>query len=513
MMRGRQFALTLLASATLALVSCSRLAPSEKENELEAATGDKAMWYRYTFEAEYQGEPFKIDQMVTCVSSIISGGGLGQSPDSVITEARPMSAAAKMADGSQILVRIPNMCGRYRKFEYEPDEKYPDNPAAGSWGYKRGWKSRGPHSVIPLVIWSDKMPRPDIIESYVAAEYYQHPDARITNPKGTLDLWPVGQYPKNYKEVLQQEVALPRYPNPFINPALSPNGKGKGRDGQYHGVGDNYAAYTITPVVNYNQWVQKYGQLSKQYGRAKAVGKALPDTQGVFIEALNDRATSAPMQADGDFTHPRFRAFTGVGGGGQNYEQFGAIESEPTFVTSDCVGIAFVKLLLGKPNMSTFPLDAKDYGSVMPDLVRVGSSDGKHPDARARHFNREQRERNCQAQLGKMRSFDIINGRLDASRSMPGMIVSRKWHGESERPYLDTFSRSFLASGAIQRVGDIFIFRLRIEGVNIDYPLLGRKVYDSPYPVMFEDKNSGQWYIINTTGDSFFIGEGEDSVY
>jgi hypothetical protein len=220
------------------------------------------------------------------------------------------------------------------------------------------------------------------------------------------------------------------------------------------------------------------------------------------------------MQGDIEFAHPRFRAFSNVGLGGTNFEKFHAMESEPTFITSECVETAFANLLLGKPNMSTFPLDAKDYGSVMPDLVRVGRSDGKHPDARARHFNREQRERNCQAQLGKLRSFDIIDGRLDASGSMPGVIVYRKWHGgKNIGPKLDAFSKSFLASGTIYSEGNIAMFRIRIAGTDIDYPLRGKKSYDSSYPTVFEDKNSGQWFVVRNNGDSFFIGEGENSGY
>ena len=497
---------------TVGLIICSsgcrsdRLPTPEEQlaKAIQAATSNNAMWYRFTLEAEYQGNPFKIDQMVTCTRSVISGGSLGQSPDSVISEAHPMTAAAQMLDGSQVLVRIPNMCSRYRKYERLrefDDPKYRGNPNdIGTWGYRPGWKSRGPYAVLPLVIWSDKLPKPSRIESYVAREYYAQPTARIQNPKGLLDLWPVGKYPRNYLAVLKQETALPRYPNPLINPALNPNGRGGGRDGRYHGKGETYGAFTIVPVDNFNTWVQRYGDLAREYRRRSEKDEALPDTRGII---LTDSWTEPKLlEADATFVHPRFAAYH------DRNPQFPSLEAEKSFVTSNCVAQAVGGLMLGKPGMSDFPYDAADWGSDVPDRVRVGIYEGARSVMRTKYAGKQARQRNCNAQLSKLRAFDIIDGRLDASKALPGMIVYRKWYGESDGWKGQAFSNSFIASGAIEPNGNIH--RLRINGVDLQYPLEGAR-RDDWYPVIFEDKKSGEWFQVITYGDGFFGGEGENN--
>jgi len=485
-----------LAGVVLALSGCWRRAqtPEQKwEQELKAATGAHSMWYRFTFEAEYQGKPFKIDQMVNCTRSVVSGGSLGQSPDAVISEGHPMSAAARMADGSQVLVRIPNMCPRYRKFVKMKD---------GGWGTVPGWKSRGPHAVIPLVIWSDKMPKPDRIESYVAKDYYEQRDARIKNPRGFLDLWPVGQYPKNYVAVLKQENALTRYPNPFINPALNPNGRGKGRDGRFHGKGGSFSAYAIVPAVNDNDWIRKWAPVEE----ASDAHVLVPRDDVVLIK---DTSKAFFLSPDPAFVHPRYFAYRLPQTG-----EYNPLSSEPKFVTVRCVSVAVANLQMGLPGMSDLPLDADDIGSEYPDLVREGVT-GLNASVNALQrrelAGREQRMRNCYAQLGKLRSFDIINGRLDASHSLPGVIVYHRWIGEAETPGGEPpLSKDFLASGAYVPNGAIY--RLRINGSNVDYALGGAK-HDEILAPFFEDKKSREWLTIIGGDEVFFFGKQENSGY
>ena len=507
----RFLACVMLTSIVVTSSSChSRRLPTTQEElaqAVAAATGKNAMWYRFTFEANYRGTPFKIDQMVTCIRSVISGGSLGQSPDSVISEARPMTAAVQMADGSQVLVRIPNMCDRYRKYERLrefDDPKQQHNPNDfGTWGYMPGWKSHGPHPVLPLVIWSDKLPKPDRSESYVAREYYQQPGARIRNPEGFVELWPAGKYPQNYLAVLKQETALPRYPNPMINPALDPNGRGGARDGRYHGQGETYGAITIVPVVNFNAFVRQYADLAREYRRRSGTNEPMPDTKGI---TLTDSWTEPkPLDADPTFVHPRFAAYR------DRNPEFPSLEAEKSFVTSECVAKAVGGLMLGEPGMSELPYDAADWGSDVPDRVRMGIYEGARPDMRAKYAGKQARQRNCYAQLAKLKSFEIVDGRLDATQALPGVIVYRKWFGELVGMKKRAFSKAFLASGTIDPLGNVF--RLRLAGINLDYPLNGPKRDQSYYPVIFEDKKTSQWFQVATYGDVFFTGQGENNQF
>lgn len=494
-------------AAVFTLIGCGpNRVPLPQENLAQAvavATGKNAMWYRFTFEAEYSGRPLKIDQMVTCVRSVVSGGSLGQSPDSVILEAQPMSAAAQMYDGSQVLIRIPDMCSRLRKYERiaSPDDRYPT--FRGVWGYKPGWKSQGSLSVLPLVIWSDKVPRPDRIESYVARGYYDQEEARIKNPKGVLDLWPAGKYPQNYLAVLKQANALPRYPNPMINPGLDQRGPGKGRDGRYHGTGETYGAFTLVPVTNFNAWVRDFAALARDYRRSKMANASPPETKGLTLtDSWNE---PKPLDPDPRFIHPRFAAYR------DRKPSFASLEAEKSFVTSACVSEAVGGLMLGKPGMSDLPYDAEDWGSDVPDRVRLGIYEGARPDMRAKYFGKQALQRNCYAQLGKLKSFDIVGGRLDASRALPGVIVYRKWFGEAVGLKKRAFSKSFMNSGVIGPIGNAF--RFQVAGTVLEHPLNGPKRDQSYYPMIFEDKKTKRWFQVATYGDAFFSGKNENSQF
>ena len=493
----------LLVGSALAFVSCG----SSRENspqqdlaqEVSAATSKNAMWYRFKFIAEYEGVSFTIDQMVVCKRSVIPGGSLGQSPDSVLIQGQPLSIAARMIDGSQVLVRVPEMCNRYRNYERlpSPDDRYPN--FQGVWGYKSGWKSRGPHAVIPLVIWSDKMPKPDRIESYVSPEYFVQGQARIRNPHGSVDLWPVGKYPPNYLAVLQQKAALPRYPNPMINPALDPNGRGGGSDGRYHGVGDTYGAITIVPVVNFNQFVERYAGLAREYRQLNAAGRVAFNTGGLTL--IPSKQEPKLLQVEHAFFYPKFAVYHDKGA------KFHSLEAEKSFVTSKCVSEALGGLMRGVPGNSDLPYDAAEWGSDVPDRVRYRLSEGANADIRAIYFGKQARQRNCFARLGQFKSFDIVEGRLDSSRSLRGVIVYRKWYGASDGWKGQVLGEQFVASGAINPANNVH--RLRILGSDVDFPLQGTKRDKSWYPVIFEEKKTGTWFAVSTVGDAFFSARGE----
>jgi len=491
-MNQRRVILVLMLAAN-ALAGCNREpTPEEKwEKAVTAATGATAMWYRFTFRAEYQGKAFGFDQMIYCPTQVFSGGRLGQSPSTVMREATPMTIAQKMEDGSQVLVRIPNMCQRYRKFG--------KNTVGTAYMYYPGWRSSGPHPILPLIIWSDKIPRPERIESYVSSEYYKDPRARIKNPVGALDLWPAGRYPKNYQAIMRQQRALPLYPDPWVNPSLDPARHGGGRDGRYHGKGDRFVSYAIVPIVNYNEWVAKYGGLVK-IPFSREAGQPSTSMDGVFIDAGNYQET-AMIEADPSFNHARFRMYRLP-----QDEQLKALHYEPTFLTSRCVSESLGLLMQGSPGISQFPIDAKDWGSAYPDLVRQRLYEHyASPQHLERVKNSEARMRNCYAQLGKLKSFDVINRRLDATDAISGAIVYHKWLAESDGWGYIPPSKRFVKSGAVAGT----TFRMRFHDQEFDYALKGSRG-ELSVNVALEDKGTHQWFYIYSN-NIMFSGETESS--
>ena len=456
MIARRNLTLTLLAIATLVSGGCSLLGASDEEKALQAATNDKAMWYRFTFEAEYQDKPFKIDQVVNCTRSVQSGGSLGQSPDTVIFEGYPRTAAAKMADGSQVLLRIPNMCRRYRAFVSEPN-------VAGV-RILPGWRSRGPHPVIPMVVWSDRTTNPTRVESYVARGYYAHPQARIKNPKGFLDLWPVGKYPENAAEILKAPEAQPYYPHPWVNPKRDPNGRGKGRDGKYHG---NFASYSIIPIDDPIEGFKKHA----------ASGNARISNQA----QLKSPELKDKVREDENFI------FYGGQSSGDTLRDYAA---DPSYIPASCVSLAFSRLATGAPGMSDFPYDPEDWASTWPLDVRTPGQNLHTPENIALLNSRQQRMRNCYARLGQLRSFSVVNGHLDDSGALPGAMVyiplveRKNWIKQG-------LLISPEASGEDRKYN--FDARFRIDG------LPGKAIGGWSSEYVIKNKKTGKWYYYNAT--------------
>jgi hypothetical protein len=467
MIGRRHLALALLTGATLILGGCSQLGLSDEEKAFQSATNDKAMWYRFTFEAEYGGKPFKIDQMVNCTRSVQSGGSLGQSPDTHIHEGYPRTAAAKMADGSQVLVRIPNMCRRYRAYELK----------LGYAGVSilAGWQSRGPHPIVPMVVWSDSTTKPTRLESYVARAYYAHPKARIKNPKGSLDLWPVGKYPDNAKEILNTPEAQPYYPHPWVNLDRDPDGRGKGRDGKYHG---KFATYFTIPIDDPIEGFKKHAASANarisqntQLRAPELKYQVREDENFIFYEG----------QSSGDRLH--------------NYA------SDPTYIPASCVSLAFSRLITGAPGMSDFPYDPEDWASTWPLDVRTPGTEFHTPGNIALLNSREQRTRNCYARLGQLRSLSVVNGHLDDSGALPGAMV---YIPLVERK--DWIKQGLLispeASGEDKKYN--FDARFRIDG----FP--GKAIGGWSPEYVIKNKKTGKWYYYNATR-GIYGGGGEST--
>lgn len=447
------------ACVLLAVAGCGGRRLTAEESfaaALKAATGPSGMWYHFSFEAVYRGKPFKIEQLVTCQSRVISGGSLGQSPDTVVSEGHPKTAAAKMQDGSQILVRIPNMCRRYRAYATEP--------GVAGVHFIKGWRSPGPHAVIPLVTWSDNVTAPEQIESYVAADYYTQREARLRHPKGSLVFWPAGKIPANAEAILRQKDALPFYPHPNVNPALGEASRGGGRDGHYHGAWPQFSAFVIVPTNDPEDAWSKYDRL---------LPKAAQHDAPLSKPALETADIRWHDWIDQDYDYP--------------------------YVSGDCLWRSLAKLLAGAPAMSAFLYDPEDHASAYPIHARMPGQQVQTPENLDRVERLESKMRLCYAQLGKLRSLDIVDGRLDPARATPGIIVYRKWgsNAASERPRSKP-NNVLIERGAADSDG----IRYRIEGVEFSrYPL--------PYGALLKLKASGEWYYLARITE-MFGAEGEN---
>jgi hypothetical protein len=470
-----QYNLFVLSAAML-LSGCGWL---NDRAEYEAATGPNAMWYRFTFEAEYQGKPFKIDQMVTCQRGVVSGGSLGQSPNTPVHQGHPKTAAAKMQDGSQILVRIPNMCKTMRaynvermKLEYAPYKE-------ATVRYRQGWRSRGPHEMIPFVIWSDSITKPERVEQYVARAYYAHPEARVKNPKGSLDLWPVGKYPENAAAVLKQDDALPFYPHPNINPELGPNSRGRGRDGDYHGKWPKFVTFSIIPVDDPIRAWEKYAQ-------------GMIAENESLVDDLATPGIGKPVYEDKNFV-----VYTRTGPSTVTYP-------DPNYVSAQCNGSFGVAI--GKSLEEDVNSDPRSVGARTPDTEIYNSPN--NPKLREEILLKEQNTLHCMKAQDNLRSHEIINGRFDASRSLPGVLVYGKWGPSPYEHKSDTKELERLGMHALvkNKWGNIVKrLKFRIDGMDINGDFALYRDWR-----LIKNKKTGQWYSF-LASSTMFVGEGENS--
>lgn len=392
------FILRLAALCLAGLTAgCSVFGDDWLDNAVEAASGPKAMWYRVQFEADYGTQRVKVDQMVTCTTVLISGGFLGQSPNSAVTEAFPKTAGVDLADGSRVVVRVPDMCLRNRAFR----------TVNGDSRMTRGWEEVGSFDVMPLVIWSERSRDPERMESYISRDYYQHPEARFKNAKGTLTLWEVGRIPKNVREILSAPPFEPFSPNPWVDPerakrvSMEERLRGYDREG-YHGNGPRYAAYTITEIDSVEEWWAKYLDYAPRTEFLLADERDKPEPEP---EYETKEASVWPTASD----------------------IMGRWVGDPDFVYADCPRRYIYDLMVGVPRMSDLPFNSQDGGAIISGITI--SEDGpyvpdyKNPDYRLKAMQ----SRACAKRAAQTRTFDIIDGHLDASKAVPGVLVYRKW--------------------------------------------------------------------------------------
>ncbi|WP_162892724.1 hypothetical protein [Blastomonas fulva] len=389
-----------LAALCLAALTagCSLFGDDWLDKAEKAASGPQAMWYRVQFEADYGSQRVKIDQMVTCTTTYISGGFLGQSPNSAVTEAYPKTAGVDLADGSRVVVRVPDMCRRNRAFVTAAD---------GDLEMVRGWEKVGSFDVMPLVIWSERSRDPERMESYISRDYYLHPEARFKNAKGTLTLWEVGRIPENVREILSAPPFEPFSPNPWVDPerakrvSMEERLKGYDREG-YHGNGPRYAAYTITEIDSVEEWWTKYLDYAQRIG--------------FRLEDVRNKPEPEP-----DYETKDVSVWPTAS------DIMGRWVGDPDFVYADCPRRYIYDLMVGVPRMSDLPFNSQDGGAIISGITISENGpyvpDYKNPDYRLKAMQ----SRACAKRAAETRTFDIIDGHLDASKAIPGVLVYRKW--------------------------------------------------------------------------------------
>lgn len=464
-MRAQSLSKGLVGLAALCLAAltagCSLFGDDWLDKAEKAASGPQAMWYRVQFEADYGTQRVKVDQMVTCTTVLISGGFLGQSPNSAVTEAYPKTAGVDLADGSRVVVRVPDMCLRNRAFR----------TVNGDSRMTRGWEEVGSFDVMPLVIWSERSRDPERMESYISRDYYLHPEARFKNAKGTLTLWEVGRIPENVREILSAPPFEPFSPNPWVNPkklgkaTIEQQLRGNDRDARYHGKGPRYAAYTITEIDSVEEWWAKYLDYAPrtEFLRANERNKPEPETDYETKEASVWPAA---------------------------YEILGRLVGDPDFVYADCPNQYIRDLMVGVPRMSDLPFNSQDGGAIISGITISENGpyvpDYKDPDYRLRAMQ----SRACAKRAAQTRTFDIIDGHLDASKAIPGVLVYRKWGDDMDQGGT-AFRIPALFEQGVQVGERPSYFNLRINGIST------RLVNFTSGPgVVIHLKSDDKWYFL-----------------
>ena len=422
-----------------------RSAPNDVAAELERVASDpNAMWYHFKFEAEYQGKPFKLDQFVHCGLTEISGGSFGATPAITTRGMQPLTVGRPLPDGSYVIVRIPDLCLRYRNYRAGIDE--------GSGSRLPGWKSRGPLEVLPLVIWNDRRPNTTRVESYISPSYYSESGARFGRPRSTVSFMPVGYRPPNAIAILQQHSYTSYDPDPTINPATGKRWKGSVDRAPGE---ERFAAYAIIPINDLNAYAERF--VTKPF-------KKIDEAGGIgFV---------------------RYAYWTSTGNDGP-------LAVQPDYHSPRDLDVCIRDFQMGVPDLSSMPPDPFDYGYVTQsererkdegqqaiEATRSGRTFISRADRRALL---NERKRKCFNRLGATKSFDLRDGMLTTAGAVSGALVSLKLSGLGLKDY-----PAIRAAGAVSAEG---------------YPKLsfdGGIVILNDDHIIVESKRDGRWYYIVT---------------
>jgi hypothetical protein len=442
------------AVAVLTISACGPTPPTPEERAAQAiadASSPESMWYRYSFEGDYQGEPIKLEQMVYCPIRSFSGGSLGQSTGFSVRAQHPMTVAQQMGDGSQVLIRIPDVCQRFRA--YKEGE-----------GYQQGWESPQVIDVLPYVIWSDAYPDASRIEAYVSPAYYDHSEARLAIKSSQVHLLPLGSYPDDFEDVVRTNHALPY----LVNPPLDEY-SGNQHWLRYHRQQDSlneFVSLFVVPISDLNS-----------YGRQFMLDR--PELERNYI-----------LDEEEGFSDPVFAAYDEVSAPTSG-------TSDPAFVSHDCVSTQLDDILGGQPLQTSMPYD------------RLEPSWYKNPGIVQSWEEGQARKANCRDRLAQLRSFEIVEGRFDASQSVPGAMVFNRW-GRNPADEGDEVRFGPLKLQQMSVVGRQG-YKMTLDGQKFTYKINDKAGYVQSN-IILKNKSSDQWYMIEPY-NRLIIGDGEDNYF
>lgn len=436
-----------------------------REANVALAGGPTAMWYRFRFAGTYRGDRFLFNQYVHCGLRTIPGGAFDSAPATTNRAMYPRTVGRKMADGSYVVVRVPDMCRTYRAID------------AGQL-MQAGWESRGPFEVLPLVIWNDRRPQTTTIERYVARGYYTQPGARITDPRGSVELMPAGFHPADYEAILAQPEFATTDPEENTDPRT-----GKRFRNVYASNNNGLVGFYTVPTADMAAALARLDD---------PPGKIARDVDLARIEQLQ---AGAIEEVQADIRHTR--AYLGVPAGqpatlkpaagptgadiamyeDSRYYDDDPFTYDPTYLPPMALWRCIADLAAGVPVMSTVPIGRGPSAGLL------------HPMWIARALARETiaRQRGaaaCEA-LVRLVSYDVRDGRLDATGAIPGAIVRRQWQltGSPSSP------TQLERLGAARRVFNdrrLFDYHFRFGAADADLRL------EEPRYIL-HDRKDGRW--------------------
>lgn len=442
------------------------------------------MWYRFNFSAEYDGDLVKFDQYVYCgyarTPYVSAQGGTATPARPITKRVQPETIAKTMSDGSQLLLRVPDVCDWHRSGGHKAEKDQPRDPFG-----RPHWLSLGSFEVLPLVIWSDKTPvendastQPELVEFYVGRGYYTNTHARLKNPSGSITFMKAGFVPQNFEKTITQKRIFPtlRYKTTNIYTK-----KVQYSDWQ-SGIHPEFETYYILPISD----IQTYYEKNKNFGRP------YQDVHGE--ERRVDLAPEKPKEIE-DQENPFF----------EFYEYNGDFEKGDNSVDPDYLPPEWAQKCLwqmvseGDPSYTDIPNITED---IRFRARSYPGEDTAHERERQERNDRiRARRENCFKNLDNIESFDVVNGRLDPSLSLPGMISFRRWNRRDPNATLSTYNGikygyrfipEFLINKGVVENGirNNLVYKLRINGNNLNVRNFGMYV--------IKDKK-GKWYIIGSS--------------
>ncbi len=138
-----------------------------------------SLYYRFVYDGLFEGQRIEIKQLIECRPYLSSSG------KSLRYERRPNFTGQRLADGSAIYFKLPDLCGgRFRRMIGKRDGRP-----------QYDWKVVEPVEVLPLTFWIDNVDKPTLVEVYAAPGYYREPEARLEFKLGRIEFHAVGFAP------------------------------------------------------------------------------------------------------------------------------------------------------------------------------------------------------------------------------------------------------------------------------------------------------------------------------